>query len=76
MDLVRVPPWTEEQIFEYFNATITDALSHGLTGLHDAALSPALAAIVERYNFVLTTLLSIFDQPLRLADENKLPVRS
>ncbi|GJJ06290.1 hypothetical protein Clacol_000481 [Clathrus columnatus] len=48
MDLIRVPPWTEEQILEYFNATVTDALSHGLTGIQDAALSPALGAIVER----------------------------
>lgn len=48
MDVIRVPPWTEEQVLEYFNATIHDALSHGLTGLHDAALSPNLGAILER----------------------------
>jgi hypothetical protein len=40
MELIHPPPWSEDQMMDYFTATMQDALSHGLTSLHDAGLSP------------------------------------
>ena len=40
-DLVPVPKWTPEQMREYAERTVQDALSVGLTSIHDAATSVA-----------------------------------
>ncbi|KIK09545.1 hypothetical protein K443DRAFT_671448, partial [Laccaria amethystina LaAM-08-1] len=36
MNLIPIPHWTENQISDFFDATIKEALSHGLTSIHDA----------------------------------------
>jgi hypothetical protein len=36
-----VPPWTDLARLSFLRRTTTDMLAHGLTGVHDAALSPA-----------------------------------
>ncbi|KDR78376.1 hypothetical protein GALMADRAFT_266881 [Galerina marginata CBS 339.88] len=36
MSLIPTPPWTEAQLSEFFDMTIKEALSFGLTSIHDA----------------------------------------
>ncbi|XP_006459408.1 hypothetical protein AGABI2DRAFT_191394 [Agaricus bisporus var. bisporus H97] len=36
MDLIPIPPWTHNQMEEYFSATANLALQYGLTSIHDA----------------------------------------
>jgi len=36
MNLVPIPEWSEETMFRYFELTIKEALSYGLTSIHDA----------------------------------------
>jgi predicted amidohydrolase YtcJ len=40
MQLIPTPPWSEEQMSGYFETAMADALSHGLTSIHDAAALP------------------------------------
>jgi predicted amidohydrolase YtcJ len=40
MDLITKPPMTQQQMEQYFNITINDALRYGLTSIHDAASVP------------------------------------
>jgi predicted amidohydrolase YtcJ len=40
MNLIPYPQWTPSQYMEYFNTAMKDALSHGLTSIHDAFTSP------------------------------------
>ncbi|KAL0068932.1 hypothetical protein AAF712_003925 [Marasmius tenuissimus] len=42
IDLIPAPEWSEEQLSEYFNITMTDALSFGLTSIHDADTRPQM----------------------------------
>jgi hypothetical protein len=36
MSLIPVPAWSESQVAGFFEATIKEALSFGLTSIHDA----------------------------------------
>ncbi|PPQ73805.1 hypothetical protein CVT24_007257 [Panaeolus cyanescens] len=36
MELINMPPWSEEQVQEFFELTMKQALSYGLTSIHDA----------------------------------------
>ena len=36
MNLIPRPHWTENQISDFFDTTIKEALSRGLTSIHDA----------------------------------------
>ncbi|KAF9054163.1 amidohydrolase family-domain-containing protein [Panaeolus papilionaceus] len=36
MELINMPPWSEERVQEFFELTIKQALSYGLTSIHDA----------------------------------------
>ena len=36
MNLIPIPHWTENQISDFFDSTIKEALSRGLTSIHDA----------------------------------------
>lgn len=36
MNLIPIPHWTERQISDFFDSTIKEALSRGLTSIHDA----------------------------------------
>ncbi|KAG6895861.1 hypothetical protein C0992_011960 [Termitomyces sp. T32_za158] len=40
MDLIPTPEWDEERINQFFNKTLEDALSYGLTSIHDAMTTP------------------------------------
>ena len=40
MELIPIPAWTEELRAEFFDITMKDALSVGLTSIHDADSSP------------------------------------
>lgn len=40
MDLIPVPEWSEKQMSEFFELTMKQALSYGLTSIHDAMTKP------------------------------------
>ena len=46
--LVRSPPWTTEQMEGYFERAMADALSVGLTGVHDAFASIEFLEVFQR----------------------------
>jgi hypothetical protein len=48
MTLIHEPPWTEQQINEYFDKAMKDALAHGLTSIHDADTSPQMISYYKR----------------------------
>jgi predicted amidohydrolase YtcJ len=47
-DLIQKPPLTDENLLKLFNRTIRDALSLGLTSIHDAGLDPMSLAFFKR----------------------------
>ncbi|KAK7039215.1 hypothetical protein VNI00_010120 [Paramarasmius palmivorus] len=42
ISLIPAPEWTEDQIGEYFDATMEEALKYGLTSIHDADTYPQM----------------------------------
>uniref|UniRef100_A0A8H7XPQ0 Amidohydrolase 3 domain-containing protein n=1 Tax=Psilocybe cubensis TaxID=181762 RepID=A0A8H7XPQ0_PSICU len=40
MSLIPTPPWSDAQLTDFFDMTIKEALSYGLTSIHDAGSSP------------------------------------
>jgi len=36
MDLIPIPPWSDQQVAGFYDLTIKQALSYGLTSIHDA----------------------------------------
>ncbi len=52
MDLIPIPPWSEEQISESFDLTIKQALSYGLTSIHDADMRMEHIDFVKRYSLL------------------------
>ncbi|KJA17164.1 hypothetical protein HYPSUDRAFT_46693 [Hypholoma sublateritium FD-334 SS-4] len=48
MDLIPIPPWSEKQITEFFDMTMKQALSYGLTSIHDADTKPAHIAFFQK----------------------------
>ena len=53
MGLVPIPAWTEAQMAEYFDTAMRDALSVGLTSIHDAWTSPEAIQFFKKYAFIL-----------------------
>ncbi|TFY78421.1 hypothetical protein EWM64_g5591 [Hericium alpestre] len=53
MALVPIPPWTEAQMAEYFDIAMRDALSVGLTSIHDAWSSPEAIQFFKKYGLAL-----------------------
>ena len=53
MLLVRSPPWFPEQMEGYLERAMDDALSVGLTAVHDALASEEFLNIFQKYNFLL-----------------------
>ncbi|KAF8520380.1 amidohydrolase family-domain-containing protein [Hysterangium stoloniferum] len=49
MNLIHPPPWSYNHMMEYFTATVQDALSHGLTSLHDAGSTPLAAEFFQKF---------------------------
>ncbi|KIK64916.1 hypothetical protein GYMLUDRAFT_220129 [Collybiopsis luxurians FD-317 M1] len=48
MTLVPVPEWTEEQMTQFFDATMKAALSYGLTSVHDADSSTKMIEVMKK----------------------------
>ncbi|KAF8627222.1 hypothetical protein AX15_004474 [Amanita polypyramis BW_CC] len=48
MSLVPAPTWTDEQMSGYFETTMNEALSSGLTSIHDAASQPHHIEFLKR----------------------------
>ncbi|KAF8714228.1 hypothetical protein AX14_012868 [Amanita brunnescens Koide BX004] len=48
MNLIPAPIWTDEQMSVYFDTTLKEALSSGLTSVHDAASQPHHIAFLKR----------------------------
>ncbi|ESK93905.1 amidohydrolase 3 [Moniliophthora roreri MCA 2997] len=42
ISLIPIPEWSEDQIEEYFNVTMKEALKYGLTSIHDADTYPQI----------------------------------
>jgi hypothetical protein len=57
MDLIPIPPWSEEQVSESFGLTIKQALSYGLTSIHDADMRMEHIDFVKRYSQLEIDLL-------------------
>lgn len=47
MMLITLPEWTEKQMIEYYNTAIHEALSFGLTSIHDAATTPQMIQFLK-----------------------------
>jgi len=48
MELIPIPPWTKAVMAEFFDMTMKDALSVGLTSIHDADSSPEAIALFKK----------------------------
>jgi predicted amidohydrolase YtcJ len=49
MDLVPIPESTEAQMTRYFETVVHDALSVGLTSIHDAFSTPDMITFFKKY---------------------------
>lgn len=47
-DLVKQPKLTEDDLVQRFRITVSHALAHGLTSIHDAGLDPTSLAFFTR----------------------------
>lgn len=48
MSLIPNPPRSEGTMREYFDLTMKDALSHGLTSIHDAMATPEMISFFKK----------------------------
>ncbi|KAF9478553.1 hypothetical protein BDN70DRAFT_879782 [Pholiota conissans] len=48
MNLIPIPPWSEKQITEFFDQTMNEALSYGLTSIHDADTKPDIIKFYQK----------------------------
>ncbi|KAF5352909.1 hypothetical protein D9758_007891 [Tetrapyrgos nigripes] len=48
ISLIPIPAWTEDRMAEYFETTMAQALSYGLTSVHDADSSPEMIAFFKK----------------------------
>ncbi|KAK7441742.1 hypothetical protein VKT23_016405 [Stygiomarasmius scandens] len=48
ISLIPIPAWTEDQMSEFFDTTMKQALSYGLTSIHDADSSPAMISFMKK----------------------------
>lgn len=46
--LIVSPPWTDEQMLDYYVSAMREALSYGLTSIHDAAALPWMIKFFKR----------------------------
>lgn len=51
MELIPIPDWSENDRAKFFDTTMKDALSVGLTSIHDADSSPEQIAFFKKYPF-------------------------
>ncbi|KAF8881536.1 amidohydrolase family-domain-containing protein [Mucidula mucida] len=59
-ELIHIPDPTDEDLLKKFSITVRDALAHGLTSIHDAALKPESLAFFNRLADAGTLPLRIF----------------
>lgn len=75
MELINMPPWSEERVQEFFELTIKQALSYGLTSIHDADTKLDHIHFFKKYVsylFCCQSHLTYWND--RMAEEGKLPV--
>ncbi|EJD04927.1 uncharacterized protein FOMMEDRAFT_105127 [Fomitiporia mediterranea MF3/22] len=48
MDIIKVPEWTEKQMLDYYFSAVKEALSYGLTSIHDAWALPRTIEFFKR----------------------------
>ncbi|KAJ3523168.1 hypothetical protein NMY22_g11566 [Coprinellus aureogranulatus] len=48
MNIIPAPEWSESQMHDYFNKTISLALKYGLTSIHDADTNPRFIAFYRK----------------------------
>lgn len=48
MELIPIPDWTEDDRDKFFNITMKDALSVGLTSIHDADAPPEAIMLFKK----------------------------
>jgi len=48
MKLIPIPDWTEDDTAKFFDTTMKDALSVGLTSIHDAGSPPEAIAFFKK----------------------------
>ena len=73
MGLIPAPVWTDEQMSIYYDTTVKEALSYGLTSVHDAASQPHHISYLKRYVYVLF-MRAPLEHLYRKAEEGTLPV--
>ncbi|KAF9024805.1 hypothetical protein BDZ89DRAFT_988931 [Hymenopellis radicata] len=59
-ELIHIPDPTDEDLLKKFSITVRDALAHGLTSIHDAALKPESLAFFNRLADAGTLPIRIF----------------
>ena len=59
MHLVPKPAWTDEHMSLYFDTTLKEALSSGLTSVHDAASGPHQIAFLKQYVYLFFTVSTL-----------------
>lgn len=60
MSIVPVPPPTKAQLLDYFDRTVKDAHSVGLTSIHDAGAQPHMVEFFQEYVIEMFTTSSDF----------------
>ena len=58
MDLIPTPEWSDKQMSEYFELTMKQALSYGLTSIHDPMAR--LSSLRSEYPDSLFKILSAY----------------
>ncbi|KAH8112103.1 amidohydrolase family-domain-containing protein [Phellopilus nigrolimitatus] len=48
MALIKPPAWTEKEMLEYYLTAVKEALSYGLTSIHDAATLPDMISFLKK----------------------------
>ena len=59
-DLIKKPALTDDDLMKLFNRTMQDAVSLGLTSIHDAGLDPMSLAFFKRQALHAKTTSRIF----------------
>ena len=74
MNLIPIPHWTENQISDFFDSTIKEALSRGLTSIHDADSKLDHLAFFKKSVQPPSPPRTLFSYLSRMAERGKLPV--
>ncbi|THH07935.1 hypothetical protein EW145_g3048 [Phellinidium pouzarii] len=64
MALITLPDWTEKEMLGFYFTAVKEALSYGLTSIHDAATTPQMISFLKKFVYFYL-----------MADKDKLPLR-